>query len=91
MRPTFAVALLLSPMLLAASAIASQPSTDVPAAREYHRVTTGVAVPAVMDQASFHLPSDTLSRATSKTARIVLSLNVDEKGQCPWRSGDSIG
>ena len=91
MRPTFAAALLLSPMLLAASAVASQPSTDVPAPREFHRVTSAVAVSS--RHGSVQLPSPRrypAARATSSAAKVVLALNVDEKGQSAERPRPQI-
>jgi TonB family protein len=81
MRPILAASLLLSPVLFAASAIASQPKIDAPATTtEYHRISTGVAAPAIIDDASFRIPADALRQTGSGNAKVVLSLSVDEKG-----------
>jgi TonB family protein len=79
MRLNLAASLLLSPMLVTASAVASQPKTDAPAPTEYHRISTGVAVPAIIDS-TFRLPADALGLTSTGNAKVVLSLNVDEKG-----------
>lgn len=79
MRPTLLASLLLSPMLVTASAVASQPKSDAPAPAEYHRVSTGVAVPAIIDS-TFRIPASALGETGAGSAKVVLSLNVDEKG-----------
>ena len=80
MRPNLIASLLLSPMLVTASAVASQPKTDAPASAEYHRISTGVAAPAMIDESSFRIPADALGQSVAGDAKVVLSLNVDEKG-----------
>ena len=79
MRPNLIASLLLSPMLVSASAIASQPKSDAPAPAEYHRISTGIAAPAMIDESSFRIPADVLGQSAGN-AQVVLSLNVDEKG-----------
>jgi TonB family protein len=79
MRPTLLASLLLSPMLVAASAVASQPKSDAPAPAEYHRISTGIAVPAIVDS-TFRIPAGSLGETGAASAKVVLSLNVDEKG-----------
>jgi len=79
MRPNLIASLLLSPMLVSASAVASQPKTDAPAPVEYHRISTGIAVPAIIDS-TFRIPAGSLGDTGVGSAKIVLSLNVDEKG-----------
>jgi len=79
MRPTLVASLLLSPMLVAASAVASQPKSDAPAPAEYHRTSTGVAVPAIIDS-TFRISPSALGQTGAGFAQVVLSLNVDEKG-----------
>ena len=80
MRSILVAGFMLSPMLAVASVAATLPSTDAPATTEYHRVTTGVAVPAAIESQTFHLPSGTLAQSSASDAKVVLSLNVDEKG-----------
>lgn len=79
MRPTRVLSLLLSPMLLVASAVASPAKTDAPANTPL-RVSTGIIAPELINPESFHLPADQLGRATDAETKVVLSLNVDEKG-----------
>jgi TonB family protein len=76
MRPTLVASLLLSPMLLTASAIARTPKTDA-AATTPARVSTGVVAPKILNADNFHIPADVLGQGN---AQVVLSLNVDEKG-----------
>jgi TonB family protein len=78
MRPTSIATLLLSPMLLVASAVASQPNADAPAATPAH-VSTGITA-AQMINPNIHIAADTLGHASAEDAQVVLSLNVDEKG-----------
>jgi TonB family protein len=80
MRPILSASLLLSPMLFAASAVASQPKTDAPAATQGVRVSTGITVPAILDSANIRIPANTLDRTLASEAKVVLALNVDEKG-----------
>ena len=77
MRPTFVASLLLSPILCATSAVASQPKSDVPATRQ---VSTGLTEPVILDNASIRIPPDALGLYVAGEAKVVVSLNVDEKG-----------
>jgi TonB family protein len=79
MRHILIASLLLSPMLVTASAIASQPSTDAPAATQGRRISTGITAPAI-DSSNIRIPADALGRIFTNDAQVVLSLNVDEKG-----------
>jgi len=79
MRSILVASLLLSPMLIAASAVASQPKTDTPAATQDRRISTGITAPEI-DSTNIHIPADALGQTASSDARVVLSLNVDEKG-----------
>jgi TonB family protein len=80
MRSILAATLLLSPMLYSASAVASQPKTDVTDAPQGRRVTTGVIEPAVIGSGVIHIPPSTLLRNDGNGAEVVLALRVDEKG-----------
>jgi TonB family protein len=80
MRPIVAASILLSPMLLAASAVASSPKADAPAPTEYNRTTKAVALPASLEYSTFHLPAGSSSQVNANDAKVVLSLNVDQKG-----------
>ena len=80
MRPILVASILLSPMLLAASAVASSPKADAPAPTESRRTANGTTVPAALDYSTFHLPTGSSSQVDANDATVVLSLNVDEKG-----------
>jgi|SRR5277367_2253007 len=79
MRSILAASLLLSPMLYAASAAASQPKTDASAPQE-RRVSTGITSPVVLDSTNIHIPASALDRTIASESTVVLALNVDEKG-----------
>lgn len=79
MRSILAASLLLSPMLYAASAVASQPNTDSTAAQE-RRVSTGLTAPAVLESAKIHIPADALDSTIPSESTVVVGLNVDSKG-----------
>jgi TonB family protein len=79
MRPILIASLLLSPMLITASAVASQPNTDAPAATQGRRISTGITAPAI-DSSNIHIPAEAVGRIFTNDAKVVLSLNVDEKG-----------
>ena len=76
MRPTLVASLLLSPMLLTASAIARTPKTDASATTP-GRISSGVIPPKMIDQNNFRIPANALGQGN---AQVELSLNVDEKG-----------
>jgi|SRR5271168_3078297 len=79
MRSILAASLLLSPMLYAASAVASQPKTDTSAPQE-RRVSTGITAPVILDSTNLHIPASALDRTIPSESTLVLALNVDEKG-----------
>jgi outer membrane biosynthesis protein TonB len=76
MRPILVTSLLLSPMLLTASAVARSPKTDASTATPV-RVSTGLVAPKIIDPNDIHISGDALGQAN---AVVELSLNVDEKG-----------
>ncbi|HEY9127033.1 MAG TPA: TonB family protein [Acidobacteriaceae bacterium] len=76
MRPV-QMAVLLSSMLVSASAFAAAPKADSVATSLPVRVSTGIVAPVMLDTASFHIPADA---AAASSGEVVLSLNVDEKG-----------
>ena len=79
MRPTLVASLLLSPMLITASAFAIQPKSDVPAATQDRRVSTGITAPKI-ESTDIQIPADALGPIALEEARVVLALNVDENG-----------
>jgi TonB family protein len=79
MRPVLIASLLLSPMLVSASAVASQPKTDDPAATPVRRISTGIIAPKI-DSTNIRIPADAIGQTVANDAQVVLSLNVDEKG-----------
>jgi TonB family protein len=78
MRPTILAALLLSPVLTA-SAVASTPKSDAVAPKNV-RVTTGVIAPQIVDSSALRIPSGALGLYGASQAKVVLSFQVDEKG-----------
>jgi TonB family protein len=81
MRHNLVASLLLSPMLLTASAVASQPKTDAPANSQALRVSSGEVAPASVDTANLHISADVFNGAIPSDAKVVLSLYVDNQGQ----------
>ncbi len=78
MRPTLVASLLLSPMLVTASAVASQPKTDAP--NQVLRVSSGVTVPAVLESTDVHIASDANARLSPVDSKVVVNLWVDAQG-----------
>ena len=76
MRTVLAASLLLSPMLYVASAAAATPNTNVLGTQD-HRVSTGITSPVILDSINIHVPP---TQSLSKDTKVVLSMNVDEKG-----------
>ncbi len=80
MRRILAASILVSPLFLTAAAHASQPVTDAPASTAARPISTGV-VPAHV----LYSPNIELTPAAAQTlqpdAEVVLTLNVNEKGQ----------
>jgi TonB family protein len=81
MRFILAASLLLSPMLYAASAAASQPRTDASAANQLLRISSGVTVPAVLDSTDVHIASDANARLSPVDSKVVVNLWVDAQGK----------
>jgi len=78
MRPTLLAALLLSPVLTA-SAIASTPKSDAVTPKNV-RISTGVTGPEIIDNSALRIPSGSLGLYGPSQAKVVLTFQVDEKG-----------
>jgi len=76
MRPV-QMAVLLSSVLVSASAFAASPKADSVVTAQPVHVSTGVIAPVLLDSASFHIPA---TAAVASSGEVVLALNVDEKG-----------
>ncbi|MGO9337156.1 MAG: TonB family protein [Terracidiphilus sp.] len=80
MRRILAASILISPLFLTAAAHATQPVTDTPASTPARPISTGV-IPAHV----LYSPDVDLTPAAAQTlpqdAEVVLTLNVNEKGQ----------
>jgi TonB family protein len=61
-----------------AAAIASQPKVDAQAPTQFSQSHESVTSPATLDSASIRIPGNTLGQTGA--AKVVLSLNVDAKG-----------
>jgi len=70
--------LVLTSALLASPAFARSPKTD--ASAQPQRVSTGFVAPVLVDPAGIRIPSDVLGQTAPAQAKVVLALNVDEKG-----------
>ncbi len=75
MRPV-QMAVLLSSVLVSASAFAAAPKADVVVSTQYRPVSTGVVAP-VLENNALHIPANV---AVASSGEVVLSLKVDEKG-----------
>ena len=80
MRSILIASLLLSPMLYTASAVASQPKTDAPSTTQERRVSTGITSPVILESGKIHISAHALDGTVEREAKVVLALNVDEKG-----------
>jgi TonB family protein len=80
MRLTFAASLLLSPALFTAAAVASQPKADVPATTQVIHIGNSVLSPATLNSNNFHISGNSLDQTGTVGAKVVLSMNIDEKG-----------
>ena len=78
MRPYHVAGVVLSSALLAAPAFAASPKSDV--AAQPQRVSTGIVAPVLADPAGIRIPADVIGQNPGGLAKVVLSLNVDEKG-----------
>jgi len=81
MRRILVASLLLVPMLFPAAAVASQSASDSSASTPARRLSTGVTLPKIVYTTDVSVPADTFDQITPTEARVVLSLNVDEKGK----------
>jgi len=77
MRPTLVASLLLSSILCATSAIASQPKSDAPVTRT---VSAGLVQPEILSNTNIRIPADALGVYVGSQGKVVLSLYVDDKG-----------
>jgi TonB family protein len=68
-------------MLFPAAAVASQSASDSSASTPARRLSTGVTLPKIVYTTDVSVPADTFDQITPTEARVVLSLNVDEKGK----------
>jgi TonB family protein len=78
MRRIIAAGILLSPLFLTATAIASTPASDADASTPARPVSTGVVPAQVVYAAGVAIP---LSATIPTDAEVVLQLNVGEDGQ----------
>jgi len=81
MRRILAASLLLSPMLFAASAIASQPASEDSTPNKAVRISSGVTPPKITYAPhSIVNPSDLLSSTIPQDTQVELKLTVDKAG-----------
>jgi TonB family protein len=79
MRNTLVASLLLSPMLIAASAAASPLTSDIPV-KNSARISTGIVAPQLINPGSIHVASSLLGGQEVTGSKVVLAFNVDENG-----------
>jgi TonB family protein len=80
MRRILAASVLLSPLLLTASAVASQPMDDSSASTQVRPVSTGVTSPKIVRSSDIVLPPE-VAATIPPDAEVVLKLNIDEQGK----------
>ena len=80
MRRILTAALLLSPFVLPAAAVASKPATDATASTLARPVSTGVTNAYLVHTTGIQLASD-FAPAIPRDAEVVLKLTVDEQGK----------
>jgi TonB family protein len=80
MRRILAASILVSPLFLTAAALASQPVTDATAPTPARALSTGVVPAHVVYSRDIDL-SPAAAQTLPTNAEVVLTLNVDEKGQ----------
>jgi len=80
MRRILIASLLLSPMLVTAPAVASQPRSDADASTQPVRVSTGVVAPQLVYTTAVEFPGGAFDMTIPQDAKVVLSMNVDTKG-----------
>jgi TonB family protein len=80
MRRILLASALLSPLFLTAAAVASSPATDAADSTSVSPVSTGVVFPHVISTTDVELPNDGVAGWLPNDARVVLQLNLDEKG-----------
>ena len=81
MRPILAASLLLSPMLLTASAVASQPKVDPAATSPNPAISTGVTAPEILNTQTIRIQPNAYDKTAAPEEQVVLQLKVDDKGQ----------
>ena len=85
MRPILAASLLLSPMLLTASAVASQPKVDntatSPSSAVSPAISTGVTAPEILDTQTLRIQPNAYDKTAAPEEQVVLQLKVDDKGR----------
>jgi TonB family protein len=80
MRRILAASILVSPLFLTAAAYATQPVTDAPASTPVHAISTGVVPAHVLYSPNVDL-TPSAAQSLPYDAQVVLTLNVNEKGQ----------
>jgi TonB family protein len=85
MRNLYAAALLLSPVLFSAAAVASESKaevkTDVPTSTQTRRISTGLIAPQIVDPNSIRVYSGDVPVIAPSEGKVELSLNVDANGR----------
>jgi hypothetical protein len=79
MRNLRIASLLLSPMLIAASAAASPLTSDIPAKDSAH-ISTGIVAPELINPGSIRVSSSLLGGQEVTGSKVVLAFNVDANG-----------
>ena len=80
MRRILAASFLVSPLFLTAAAYATQPVTDAPASTPTRALSTGVVPAHVLSSSNIDL-TPAAAQTLPQDAEVVLTLNVNEKGQ----------
>jgi TonB family protein len=80
MRRILVASFLLTPMLFAASAVASQPATDAAPTTQVRRVSTGIVAPHLLKSTNVDIPADAFDAIIPPDAEVGLKVNVDEQG-----------
>jgi TonB family protein len=78
MRRILVASILLSPLFITATAVASKPASDATASTEVRPISTGVVPAKVISLIDVQVPATTTIR---NDAQVVLQLNIDQKGK----------
>lgn len=78
MRRILIASILLSPLFVTATAVASKPASDAIASTQVRPVSTGVVPAKVVSQIDIQVPATT---TIQDNAQVVLQLNIDQKGK----------